>query len=329
VEISCAFATGPDTPEQIAIAEQLGYSRAWAYDSPALYPDVWVTLALAAERTSRIGLGPAVLVPNLRHPLAQASAIATLEGLAPGRVAAAFGTGFTGRRAMGQRPLTWRFVEQYLSQVKALLSGEQVEVDGAIVKMIPPDGYLPPRPLNVPLLVSAHGPKGHAVTRKLADGIMSVGSPQPGYDWSALLIWGTVLDEGESPTSERALDAAGFAAGLTYHAMYEADPESVLNLPNGAAWREAIERLPEEIRHLTTHELHMVGTNAVDAEHAGFEALMPRFAMSADDWAARLSALEERGATEVMYQPAGSDIPGELERFAQAADRFRALDGGG
>ena len=52
VEISCAFAPSMDTPDHVALAEAMGYRRAWLYDSPALYPDVWMTLARAAERTS-------------------------------------------------------------------------------------------------------------------------------------------------------------------------------------------------------------------------------------------------------------------------------------
>ena len=84
MEISCAFATSLDTPEHVEVAERLGYRRAWLYDSPALYPDVWATLALAAERTSRIGIGPGVLVPSLRHPMTNASGIATIAAMAPG-----------------------------------------------------------------------------------------------------------------------------------------------------------------------------------------------------------------------------------------------------
>ena len=64
-------------------------------------PDVWMMLALAATRTERIGLGPGVLVPSLRHPMVNASGAAALSALAPGRVAVAFGTGFSGARAMG------------------------------------------------------------------------------------------------------------------------------------------------------------------------------------------------------------------------------------
>src|SRR5438874_4383426 len=107
MEISCSFATSLDTPEHIVLAERLGYRRAWCYDSPALYPDVWMTLARAAERTSRIELGPGVLVPNLRHVLTNAAAVATLVALAPRRVVVGVGSGLTARLALGQRPLAW------------------------------------------------------------------------------------------------------------------------------------------------------------------------------------------------------------------------------
>src|ERR1700733_9418413 len=94
-QISCTFATMPDSPWHIRVAEDLGYARAWLTDTPHQSPDVWLTLALAAQTTTRIGLGPAVLVPSLRHPMVNATQTQSLQLLAPGRVAVAFGTGFT------------------------------------------------------------------------------------------------------------------------------------------------------------------------------------------------------------------------------------------
>ena len=52
MKLSCALVTNVDSPGLIAEAERLGYHRAWLYDSPAITSDVWVALALAAERTS-------------------------------------------------------------------------------------------------------------------------------------------------------------------------------------------------------------------------------------------------------------------------------------
>ena len=109
----------------------LGYGRAWLYDSPALVTDVWMVLSRCAERTSRIGLGPGVLVPSLRHPMVNAAAIAELVNQAPGRVAVAIGSGFTGRLTLGKRPMPWRQVAEYVRCLKALLAGETAQWEGA------------------------------------------------------------------------------------------------------------------------------------------------------------------------------------------------------
>ena len=52
-------------------------------------------------------------------------------------------------------------------------------IDGAVVKMIPPDGFLPERPIEVPIVVAANGPKGFAVAHELGDGVMSIFGGQP------------------------------------------------------------------------------------------------------------------------------------------------------
>src|SRR5680860_1356801 len=169
IEVSCGIPPGPDCVSHARLAEELGYERVWLYDSPALYPDIWVSLARIAEATDRIGFGPAVLVPSLRHVMVTANAIATVDGLAPGRLTVAIGTGFTGRMALGQPALTWAWVERYVRQLRGLLAGESVEVDGELVRLMPPTGYLD-LPVDVPIRIGANGPKGLAVARELGDG---------------------------------------------------------------------------------------------------------------------------------------------------------------
>src|SRR4051812_42824579 len=171
VEISCAFPTTLDSPAYIKVAEDLGYERAWVYDTPQQSPDVWMTLALAAERTTRIGIGPGVLVPSLRHPMVNAAGTATLAALAPGRVQVAFGTGFSGRRAMGYRGIKWAFMADYIRAFRGLLRGDVVEWEGARMQMLPPAGHAPPRPVDVTILISALGPKGAQVAKELGDGL--------------------------------------------------------------------------------------------------------------------------------------------------------------
>ena len=327
MESSCAFATSSDTPAHAELAEALGYKRAWLYDSPALYPDVWMVLSRCAERTSRIGLGPGVLVSSLRHPMVNAAAIAELVGQAPGRVAVAIGSGFTGRFTLGKRPIPWRKVAEYVRCLKALLAGESAEWDGAVLRMLHLPGFGAQRPTDVPILIGADGPKGLAVAAELGDGVFSAAVPQPDAakvtDWRALLTFGTVLDDGEVLTSPRAIDAAGPSAVVLYHAMYErGGAEAVDGLPGGPAWREAIEAYPERERHLAIHAGHLVKANPRDEPQvADLIPLASSTALTgtADQIREKITGLGALGVTELVYQPAGSDIERELRAFASAA----------
>jgi 5,10-methylenetetrahydromethanopterin reductase len=320
MELSCAFPAALQHVDHAVLAESLGYSRVWFYDSPALYEDVWMVLALAADRTSRVGLGPAVVVPDLRHVLVTASAIATLADLAPGRAQVAIGTGFTGRMVLGQPPLPWKFVERYVRDLRALLRGEQVEVDGRAIQMIHPPGYGPPRPIDVPVLIAANGPKGLAVAEELGDGVMCVVNPASGWDRCALLTFGTVLDDGEEPGDERPLAAAGPAAAVAYHGLYEANPDAVDGLPGGAAWRAAIEAVPESSRHLAIHEDHLVALTDRDRQALADPSLISGFTWTGSPAAvrARVAVAVEGGATELLYAPMGPDVERELRTFQRA-----------
>lgn len=327
MQLSCAFATSMDTPDHIRIAEELGYRRAWCYDSPPLYPDVWMTLARAAERTERIGLGPGVLVPSLRHPMVNAAAIATLAALAPGRVAVAVGAGFTGRYVLGQRAMRWVDVAAYVQALRSLLAGEAATWEGAEVQMLHLEGFGAARPLEVPFLVGVGGPKGLAVAEAVGAGVFCGGTVTPGaerFDDVSLLAFGTVLEPGEDVGSERVRAAAGHAVAVTYHAVYERGGDRVDAFPGGRAWREAVEAVPEARRHLATHEGHLVAPNerdllALDAD-PGLAASLT-LTGTAEAVRERVSALADRGVTEIAYQPAGPDIPRELEAFAAALAR--------
>jgi 5,10-methylenetetrahydromethanopterin reductase len=330
MQISCAFAPSTDAVDHIVEAERLGYERAWCYDSPALYPDVWMVLALAATRTRRIGLGPGVLVPSLRHPIVTAAAIATLAHLAPDRVVAAIGSGFTGRMVLGQRPMRWSDVADYVRVVRALLRGDDAQWEGATLRMLQPDGFGAPRPVEVPILIGADGPKGLAVAAELGDGVISAGIPQADAaavaPWRALLMFGTVLSDGEDPASARALAAAGPALAVAFHAIYERGGAAAVDgFPGGRAWREAIETEPPATRHLAIHEGHLVAANTRD-ELALAEAapLLGALTMTgtADDLRERLGTLAGAGVTEVVYQPAGPDITTELSAFMAMAGKL-------
>jgi 5,10-methylenetetrahydromethanopterin reductase len=317
--LSCAFATSPESHEHARIAESLGYRRAFFYDSPALYPDVWVQLCRAAERTERIGLGPGVLVPSNRHPMTNAAAIATLAELAGAdRVVVALGSGFTARMAMGQRALRWSDVATYTRALRGLLRGEQVVWDGKPIQMLHVAGA--GRPIEVPFVIAAAGPKGIAAAHELGDGVFGAVAPIGGFEWSIVLTFGTVLGQGEDAGSERVLAAAGHAASVVMHYAAEHGLLDQMLPELGRKWLAAYDDIPAATRHLAMHRGHLVLVNQQDRPYVDGPLLRGfNLALSAAEWRDRLAQLEAAGATEVAYQPAGPDIARELEAFAEAA----------
>jgi len=74
----------------------------WAHGCIGLY--FWLRLKPFYRRAAPYLLATAVLIPTERPVLTMASSIATIARLAEGRFRACFGTGFTARKAVGQRP---------------------------------------------------------------------------------------------------------------------------------------------------------------------------------------------------------------------------------
>jgi 5,10-methylenetetrahydromethanopterin reductase len=323
IRLSCGLPPSRDVVEHARVAEDLGYERVWLFDSPALYGDIWAGLARVADATERIGLGTAVAVPSLRHVMVTASAIATVAELAPGRLVCAFGSGFTARMALGRRAMRWADVGEYVSKLRTLLAGGTVEVDGGMCRMIHSPGYAPPRPIDVPLLVAPAGEKGFAIAREVGDGVVLIGLPPEPPTWPtcALLVYGTVLDDGEDHLSPRVRAAAGPWYVTAYHGMWEWSPEVLDAMPGGAQWRAGIEAEPEGERHLAVHEGHVVTVTERDLpllDVAGAGLLATGWTGDAASVAARAKEAADAGVTEIVYSPSGPDLRRELEAFAAA-----------
>src|SRR5581483_9945382 len=135
LRVSCCLPPSKEAPAYARLAEELGLDGVYLYDSPALYGAVCACLARIAETTSRITIGTGVAIPSLRHPMVTASAIATIDELAPGRLVCGFGVGYTGRLTMGQKPMRWDDIRRFFVQLRALLNGETVEIDGGMCQM--------------------------------------------------------------------------------------------------------------------------------------------------------------------------------------------------
>ena len=103
--------------------------------------------------------------------------------------------------------------------------------------------------------------------------------------------------------------------------MYERNgSDAVRGLPGGNEWVAAIEAIPPAERHLITHEGHLVRLTAVDEEAVALAADLLQFTFSgtAEQLQARVAEYEAGGVTELVYQPAGPDVAGELARMMDA-----------
>jgi 5,10-methylenetetrahydromethanopterin reductase len=326
--ISVALPPSKSIVEWARLAARLGYRRVFVFDSPALYGDVWIALARIVESVPDIEVATGVAVSSLRHPMATASAIATLEDLAPGRVSAYFGTGFTARLAMGKRGVPWADLARYFVQVRALLHGQVIEVDGARCQMLHSPGFGPTRPIDVRLGLAPVGPKGFAIAQELADRVILASLPsreQCSWNEVAMLANGTVFDPGEDYCSPRVIESIGPAYATGIHALHEWAPDAISTVPGGDDWRARIEcDRPVGERHLAVHEGHLVTVTDRDRPLLGVagEALLEgRLTGSPSEVTSQLEVVRAAGVTEVAYNPTGPDIARELEAFAALIHR--------
>jgi 5,10-methylenetetrahydromethanopterin reductase len=309
-----------DTPAEIELAEELGYERAWVFDSPALFADPWMTLARAAERTSRIRLGVSVITPRMRHLIANAGAIATLAALAPGRVDVAIGAGFTSQAMIGKGPVRWREVEEYTTALRALLRGEAIDWDDGVAALRPGKLTGLTVPCEVEILIAAHGPKGYAVGARVADAIIT----NPGHGSGdggevEIDLWAqfnaTILTAGEALDSDRVIDAGGPPAALHLHL---GDGGAARGSAEARAYAERLDAIDPRVRHLEMHRGHLAEVTDLERDLVTAE-LIERTTSTGRPEQVRESfdAIAAEGFAGIVYAPMGPDVPGELRAMAE------------
>lgn len=333
-EISIFLPPTRDTPDLIQLAEELGFHRAWCYDSPLLYLDPFITLARAAAKTRRIGLGIGVIVPRLRTPAATAAALATLSTLAPGRVVAAIGAGFTGRFTLGLGAVRLADLAREVRDLRTLLGGEETPhtEGGAPIRLMPVPGAEAGGP--VPLVISCRGPKAQALARELGDGAMTgifypgglglvreaIGPDLP----LSVHAVGAVRDNDEPLDSPRLRATVGPVVAVAFHAFAE-QPWRLEGLP--AELRSEAERyiaavnatLDPARRHQDLHRGHLVQLELPQDDAIVTPANVARFSLTAtvSELRERADGLAADGVTELCIQP-GGDMATEMPRLAAA-----------
>jgi len=284
------LATSADSWKVVKRAEELGYARAWFYDTQLLNADMFVAMGAAAVQTRRIRLATGVLIPSNRIAPVAASALASLNALAPGRIDFGISTGFTARRTMGLGPVPLDVMREYIRVVQGLLAGETLEwtFEGKRRKirfLNPEVGAVDMRD-PIPLHISALGPRGRRLTAELAAGwIYAAGHPgaakaaaadmheawraagvDPATRLATAFTGGCVLAEREPFDSPRARAQAGPHATIALHNLVEVEQFGNMGRTVPPALAPLLERYreiyrsyePPDARYLTNHRGHLM-----------------------------------------------------------------------
>lgn len=327
--------------DDAAYAEANGFATAGFVDSPLIVGDPLVAMALTAERTSKLRIGTMLAIPSNRNAATCATAMASINRLAPGRVFLGIGTGFTARAVFGLKALPAARLGQYVKDCRDLLDGREIDYeDGSQVRPIrlahANDRYVDTD--GIPVYVAADGPKALKIAGAHGDGWITTLQQSHYMEGSAELLAASrkvvqaaaaeagrtlddpyimcsaglcVLDEGESPTSERALEYIGAYAMLPFHS-YADNPAIGEHLPPpirdrlDVYEREVLSRLdvPDDRRYQATHRGHL--SHLLDGEAAVLTDEIVRMTTltgTAEEIVAVLRRLEAEGMKNIFFNP--------------------------
>lgn len=353
MKYSVAFASEVDSWRWVVRAEELGFHAAWFYDTQLLNPDVFVCMALAAEKTHRIRLGTGVVVPSNRIEPVTANALATLNKLAPGRIDFGVGTGFTARRTMGLGAIKLKAFETYVERVQSLVRGAMVEWDfegqERKIQFLNPDLGLINVEDEIPLWISAFGPKSMALTASMGAGWLNFGGMSGAVDginvmketWAAsgrgenglraaLFTLGAVLTGDKETDDERLMAQAGPLAAVTLHNL--SDDVGAMNgqLPRGplaqlheAYLQEHAKYEPADAKYLRNHRGHLMFVR--DEEKPLYSSdFIKAVSMSGtkDELVRNLRTLRDAGYEQIVIQL----VHGYESAIEDWAEVFKAIE---
>lgn len=138
-------------------------------DTPLLAREVNVAAAALASRPGRARVSSMVSNPLTRHPSVVAAALATLDELAPGRIALAVGSGDSAIYRLGLGPSSVDSLREFVVAVKRLLRGEEAEWQGSRFRLL----WAADRARDVKVFVSCHGPRTLRMAAEVADGVIA------------------------------------------------------------------------------------------------------------------------------------------------------------
>ena len=342
MQFGIAIPTAANSWRLVRRAEELGFSHAWFFDTQMLSADPFVAMAAAAMKTTRITLGTGVLIPSNRIAPVAANALASLNKLAPGRIAFGISTGFTGRRTMGLGAVKLADMEEYIRIIQALLRGETVEMElegrRRPIRMLNPELGLINIQDPIPLFIAASGPRARKLTAKLGanwiDNVADVArgtatleqmraawqeAARPRDDLRAIAwIGGAVLEEGEPVDGPRGMALAAPRAAMLLHRAADTalagHPTPLAMRPEFAPSVEAYVAharnfKPADAYYLSNHHGHLMFVRPDERPFITAEMIrQTSFIGTVADLTQRVAALADAGFNQVVFSiPPGQE----------------------
>ena len=176
------------------MAEGLGFSHGWTFDSHVLWQEPFVIYSRMLEATDKMVVGPMVTNPGTRDWTVIASLFATLNDMFDGRTICGMGRGDSALRYIGAQPTTLETMVESMQVIKGLVAGEEVTYNGKPLR-IPwiEQGW------DLPMWVSGYGPRALDAIGRHADGyILQLADPQV-VEWTMGAVKAAASAEGREP----------------------------------------------------------------------------------------------------------------------------------
>lgn len=151
--------------EWLRVAEDSGYQLLTTGDSQSLWADPFVSMTVAAQRTTRPRLAITVSNPMTRHPAVVASAATALQQISGDRFVLGVSSGDSALRNIGIRPARVAEVEEFVSCVQAMCAGRTATYHGAEQTL-----RWDHRP--TPVWIAAEGPRTLELAGRIAQGVV-------------------------------------------------------------------------------------------------------------------------------------------------------------
>ena len=173
MKVDLLLAPGGNTRELVEAAGAAGIDTVWWVDSPAVFGDPFVAMAVAATVDDRMNYGVAVVNPLSRDLLMAAASIASIRVLTSRRVLLGVGVGHTGTSAFALPKATLAQLERFVNGMRSVLSGgDHVREDGIVERVVNPAPPWFDVEAPVGMFVAAGGPKGLPLAGRIANGVL-------------------------------------------------------------------------------------------------------------------------------------------------------------